>query len=714
MSGSFLSPAWHRVANLKPRLHMHTEVARHRGRGHSWYTLRNAASGHVHRCSPAVYLLLGLLDGRHTVEQAWSQVAQRLDEDAPTQDEVIAILSELHNADLLQSDITPDVTELLQRRGKLTRGAFWQRVGNPMTIRLPLWNPDRFLARTMPFIRPLTGWFFIALWCAVVLPAMLLATTQWGELTEGAADRIFSSENLLLLALVFPVVKALHEMGHAYAVKAGGGAVHEMGLMFIVLLPMPYVDASASSAFRSRARRIGVGAAGMLVETFIAALAMYTWLLVEPGTTRAVAFSVMVVAGVSTVLFNGNPLLRYDGYYILSDLLAIPNLASRATKYWGFLVERWAFGVRAPAPAATRGERFWLLVYAPAALAARVGVMTTIALVISQRFMALGVALAVWTLFVSLVWPLCRMAWRVVAGATLAQHRFRAVSVSVGAAAGLAVLVGLVPMPLHTVAEGVVWLPEESIVRAGADGFAAGLQRVSGSTVDAGTLLITRDDPELTAKLAAASARVAALQAKLVSEQFDDRVEAAVTQRELDIEQSMLRDAQARQAELPARSASGGQFVVVHPDDLAGRFARRGDVLGYVLPAEVRIVRVLVRQNDVDLVRGRLVGIRVRLASDLSRSWPATMVREVPAASNEMPSKALTIEGGGEQAVDPRDQQRPHTLQRFFQFDIELPMEAATQSSGAHVWVRFDHGAEPVAQQAWRRVRQLLLSRFDD
>lgn len=713
MAESFLSPAWHRVAALRPRLHAHTEIARHRDRGQSWYSLRNAATGQVHRCSPAVYLLLGLLDGQRTVAEAWSVVAERLDDDAPSQDEVIRLLSQLHDADLLQSDITPDFAELLQRRNRQARGSLWQRISNPMSIRVPLWNPDRFLTRTLPLMRPFTGWFGLILWCVVVLPAIVVAGLHWNALSEGAADRILSAENLWVSLLVFPAVKALHELGHAYVVKAGGGRVHEMGVMFLVLLPMPYVDASAASAFRSRGQRIAVGAAGMLVETFVAALAMYLWALVQPGDLRAVLYSVMVVAGISTVLFNGNPLLRYDGYYILSDLLAIPNLGARANRYWAWLVEHYVFGRDAPSPPMVRGEWIWLLLYAPASLAARLSMVVGIAVLIAQRFMAVGVAIAVWTLGMTLVWPLCRMGWHVIAGPALAAHRLRAVGISLAFLATLVALVGVVPTPLHTVAEGVVWLPEESMVRAGADGFVRSLQRPVNSQVGAGEELMARDDPQLEAAIAVAQARVMGLQAKLVSEDFTDRVQASLTRRELKVEQSALADAQARAQRLSARSTSAGRFVLSHPDDIPGRYAKRGEILAYVLPAGLRTIRVLVGQNDVDLVRQNLHGVRVLLADDLGQSWPATMVREIPAASDELPSRALTTQGGGAESTDPRDQQHPRGLSRFFQFDIELPPGAAGHAPGVHAWVRFDHGTEPVGRQAWRRVRQLMLSRLD-
>ena len=197
------------------------------------------------------------------------------------------------------------------------------------------------------------------------------------------------------LALAFLALKALHEFGHGFAVKAFGGAVHEFGVMILVFAPLPYVDASAASAFRSKWRRALVGAAGMIVEVFFAALALYVWLAVEPGLVRALAFDAMLVAGVSTVMFNGNPLLRYDGYYILADLLEIPNLAQRANRYCGYLIDRYVFRTDGLKDfVATDGERIWFLLYAPTAFVYRQVVMLTIAVFIASQYLAVGVAIA--------------------------------------------------------------------------------------------------------------------------------------------------------------------------------------------------------------------------------------------------------------------------------------------------------------------------------
>src|SRR5262249_43085096 len=152
----------------------------------------------------------------------------------------------------------------------------------------------------------------LLLWLLVVGPVLLLLPQHWAELTNNFTDRVLSVDNLFALYLVFPITKLLHELGHASATKAGGGEGHDLGVIFLVLLPVPYVEASASSVFRSKWRRALVGAAGVLAELFLAALAFYLWLAVESGPVRAALFNVMLIASVSTLIFNGNPLLRYD------------------------------------------------------------------------------------------------------------------------------------------------------------------------------------------------------------------------------------------------------------------------------------------------------------------------------------------------------------------------------------------------------------------
>jgi putative peptide zinc metalloprotease protein len=287
------------------------------------------------------------------------------------------------------------------------------------------------------------------------------------------------------------------------------------------------------------------------------------------------------------------------------------------------------------------------------------------------------------------------------------------VAVSLAAAAAVLGLVFLLPAPLHTVGEGVVWLPEESFVRAGADGFVRRIIAVPGGTVKKDAPLIESEDPQLVGEITVGKARIAAAEVKVAEFEPSDRLQAGLARRELAIEQSALARAEDRAHGLIATSATQGVFILPTAEDTQSRFYRRGEVIGFVVPRDVRVARVLVNQGDIDLVRNHLRGARVVAATDLGRSAPARVLREVPAASDRLPSVAFATEGGGSKALDTRDPEHPRALSRSFQFDVEVPAEVATAAAGGHVWVRFDHGQEPIGLQWMRRLRQLFLSRFN-
>ena len=505
----FLSSSWYRVARRRPKLRDHTSIQRHRYRGSIWYVVQDHATGRVHRLSQTGYMIVAAMDGVRTVDQLWHEAGANLGEDAPSQNDVIHLLAELNAADLLQTEVAPDSSALMERAQRAGRSRWLGNVLYPLALRIPFCHPDRFFERTRPLARWLFGWPGAVLWLLVVLPALLLAAQHWQELDADASDRILAADNIVPLALVYLLLKAMHEFGHGFAVKAFGGAVPELGVMILVFAPLPYVDASAAASFRSKWRRALVGAAGMIVEVFFAALALYVWLAVEPGLVRALAFDVMAVAGLSTVVFNGNPLLRYDGYYILADLLEIPNLAQRATRYWGHLVDRYVFRTDGSKDfVATGGERIWFLLYAPAAFLYRQVVMLTIAVFIASQYLAVGVAIAIWSLLTGVALPAGKALWLVLASPRFHRNRSRAVSVTFGSILAAAIVLCLIPAPFHTTTEGVVWLPENAVVRAGTDGFVRALLVEPGKIVTAGEALVESEEPTLKAELEILRARV--------------------------------------------------------------------------------------------------------------------------------------------------------------------------------------------------------------
>jgi putative peptide zinc metalloprotease protein len=713
MAEQLLSTLWYRVADLKPRLRSHARMHRHAYRGEVWYLLRDPASGRINRFTPAARLIISLMDGGHTVAQLWEIANRRLGEEAPTQDEVIQLLGQLHAADLLQSDVAPDVEELFARGEREERARYRRSFGNPMAIRIPLWDPDAFLNRIRPLIDLIWSGWGAALWLIVVVPAAILILPHWPELSNNFSDRLLATDNLLVLYLVFPLLKAVHEMGHATATKARGGEVHDLGVIVLVLLPVPYVEASASTTFRSKYQRAMVGAAGVAVELFIAALAFYLWLIAEPGTVRAVLFNIMVIAGVSTLIFNGNPLLRYDAYYILSDLIEIPNLAARSLRYWSYLLERYLFGAKdLDPPHATRGEKAWFVVYGAASSVYRVIVTILIALFIAGRFFFIGVLLAIWAVGAMAILPVVRGLRHLSGSPRLRGHRSRAVGVSLAIVGVLAGVLFFVPMPYHTHAEGVIWLQEDALVRAGADGFVSVVLVQPGTIVAKGDPLVRFINPTATAQFRASEARVHEWEANYTAELVQDRTKAMVTLARLTQERAALAVAQERVADLTLRANTDGEFLIPEVRDLPGRYYHKGDLLAYVIGRSPVVARVVVPQDAIDMVRGTTGKVRALLVDHPNNTIAGHIVRAVPGGNELLPSRALSIEGGGEIATDPRETKGPRALQRMFQFDVALDLPYAVTHFGQRVFVRFELRDEPLSVQIYRGLRLLFLSRF--
>ncbi|QKS29610.1 MAG: PqqD family peptide modification chaperone [Candidatus Accumulibacter similis] len=714
MAGPFLSASWYRVAALRPALRAHARIQRQRFRGQLWYVLHDSAAGKLHRFSPGAHRVVRLLDGERTIDAIWHQVAAEAGADAPTQDEVIRLLAQLHAGDLLQADLPPDIDELGERGRQQKRQKLLQSVINPMSIRIPLWDPDAFLARSWPLLQPLAGRPGVALWLLVVLPAAVLAGVHWSELTGNLSDQLLATDNLLLLWLVYPLLKGLHELGHGYAVKAGGGEVHEMGIMLLVLAPIPYVEASAAGAFRSKWRRALVGAAGILVELFLAGIAMLVWVTIEPGLLRSVAFNVVVVAGASTLLFNGNPLLRYDGYYVLADLIEIPNLGNRSNQYWQWLAKRYLLGVRhLERPLASPGERRWFLFYGAASFIYRTLVMIAIILFIAGEFFFIGVVLAIWAAVTMFLRPLAKGLSYVLSSPEVQRTRSRARLVTCGGLALLALLLFAVPLPLRTHAEGVVWVPENAEVRAAGSGFVEHLFAAPEAMVASGDVLLAMRDPALAAQADESRARVRQYVVQYAALMFDDRAQAAAIQEDLQRERVALARAEEKLELLLVVAGMPGRLKLARAADLPGRYLRQGELLGYIDSGPPRLVRVVVGQDDIALVRERRTRVEFKLADRLDRTADARLLREVPGGHEQLPSRALSLAGGGPHATDPRDTEGLRTLQRLFQFDLELPPEAGSPEIGTRVFVRFHHHAEPLATQWGRRLRQLFLARFD-
>jgi putative peptide zinc metalloprotease protein len=710
---SIHSPLWHRIEAMKPRLRRNIAVERHVIRGQVWYVTRERLTNRAHRFSPAVHFMLMRMDGTRTFDAIWREAVDHFGEDAPSQDQILRTASQLYLADVLHSDAAVDERELGERAGAERNRLTASNLRNPMFLRFPLLDPDRFLNATVHLVRPFCGWLGGAAWLLAIAWLASEMFAHWDELTADMADRVLAAQSLLTILLVYPLLKILHEFGHAYATKLADEEVHEMGIMLLTFLPAPYVDASASALVPGKWRRAGIAAAGMIVELAVAALAMAVWLTAQPGLVRSIAYDTLFIASVSTLLFNGNPLLRFDAYYILSDLIEIPNLGSRAQRYYQYLAQKYLFGVEdARNPATARGESLWFAFYAPASFAYRLFTLFGISLFVASKYFFVGVALTVWMLASALLWPLVKAGKFILVSPELAGRRFRAGSAAALCVATLALLVAVLPFPSGTVARGVVWIPDESRIVAEASGNLVRFVAAPGQRVAHGEAIAILDDPFAAARQDKARARLAEIDARLLAAEAHSPYDAEVLRRQRDLARQELADMDRRADDLTLRAPHDGLFVAPHAADLRDNFIKRGDTIGYVMDGGPLVLRAAVPSAEFEMVRDRTQSVSARFEdAPWTRVDGMAVAREAPQATHLLPAAAFSAANGGPFVLDPSAKDKDVMLESAFEVDVRAS-ELVAQRWGDRVWVRFDHGGSPLIGRFYRYARQLFLGRF--
>lgn len=711
MTEQLLNSHWYRIAKTKLSLPKHVRVHQHNYRKTVWFVLRDEITGKHHRFNQASYNFIRLIDGRNTVNDIWERLNEELGDDAPTQDEVIRLLGTLHFAGFLHADNTVDIQHLIDRRSKERRQLFKTKYGNPLALRFSLLDPDKFLTRYMPFISPLftrtAG--FIAL-CIVIFAALQMVR-NWELLSNHAVESALTPYNLFLMWLVYPVIKTVHELGHGFAVKRWGGEVHELGIMMLVLMPVPYVDASAASSFRSKYKRMLVGAAGIIVELLLASIALLIWLNVQQGMLSDVLFNVMLIGGASTLLFNGNPLLKFDGYFVMADALEIPGLGPRANKYYGYLVQKYIFKVAGlDSPVLARGESFWFLVYGAAAFVYRLFLMVAITLFVASKYFFIGILLAIWAICMQLVMPVIKWARHLAVSPVLMQKRGRAILITSTLIVSVTAVIFMIPVPLNTVTEGVVWMPEKSHVRANADGFVDSVLVGHGEHVTSGSQLVVTSDPLIKVRRKLLKAQYRELEVKHAALVDVDIVQADITLDEMQLMQGKIERLEEQIAELVMTSEQAGTFVMSNNDDIEGYYVKQGDPVAYVINYDEVNIRVVVPQNAIGLVRQNVENVEVRFTDRIKQAYNTSVSREIPAATYKLPSKALAQSGGGSIQTDPFDTEGTKTQDQYFQFELSLPENVMASHIGQRVFVKIEHGKEPLAKQWYRSFEELFLN----
>lgn len=473
--------------------------------GVEYWVVKEPLGQKYYQFPPHVFWLLEQLDGNQSIESLMDEFHRVNSPKRITRNELQQLITRFHKDALVTSDVSGQGPELLQRGRKTAAMERFTAMSNILAVRWRGFDPEGILN----FLIRWTWWIFTP--TAVVLTVILGTIALLSVMVNFAAfqsrlpgfDAFFDPTRWVMFGAVLCGTKVIHEFGHGLSCKRLGGECHEIGFMLLVLTPCLYCNVSDSWRLPNKWHRAAIGAAGMYVEVMLATIATFLWWFVEPGWVQDVCLQIMLISSVSTVLFNGNPLLRFDGYYILSDILEIPNMNQKSTKSLTTLLGRHWLGLEIPDDSLMPTNRPWAFaMYTVASFLYRWIIMFSIVtfLIIwlePYGLESVGIGIAIFSGVGMLVWPSYRLfKYMSVPGR---MHQIEKLRFTVITAIGLA-LIGLimfVPFPSYLRCDLIMVPREMETIYVMEAGLLEECHVENGSTVQAGDKIATLKNLDL-------------------------------------------------------------------------------------------------------------------------------------------------------------------------------------------------------------------------
>ena len=674
----------------------------------TFYHIELPSRSKFYRIGLAEYTFISLLDGNTTIAEALSLTARTLAPEGFSEPEAVAICNWLLETGLARAE---DSSQSAPLHAAADAKRAKQLVGrlNPFWMRLPLFNPDRLIERLFPWL----GWIHsrpaIALWFVLCSVAVVAVYSDWGRFLTSSAE-VFARSNWILLGLSWMALKVLHEFSHALACKKYGGEVREMGLVLILFAPLAYVDVTSCWRFRSKWQRIHTSAAGMYAELLAAAVAALLWTTTDSAVLGHLFHNIILMASLTTLVFNANPLMRFDGYYILADLLEIPNLYSSGLGYVRSVAKRTFLGHDEHANATSGARGAFIKCYGISAFVWRILVCVSLTIVASTLFHGAGLVIATSGVFLWIGQPTLRLLrdW-------IDHHRHRPsanLRLLLGATmlTGLAAILAGLPWPTARTAPGIVEYTDMQVVRAGSPGFVKQIHVQDGQQVKQGQLLVELENEELEVEyhdLKLALQQSQARQRILLEEQ-----EVAARQVEIANHKSLEQQLVERKRRLDALTVRAPRSGRVMARDLSSRsmtYLEEGTEILAIGNESRKQLRVSVAQEDSKYLAAQLdrpVACRIRSRG----AFDGRLARIEPRASRVPPHLALCAPLSGplsvktKQGTDELEQQYELVQPRFTAIVALRPSSCGSLRAGDFGVVSIRSGSEAMATVVYRQL----------
>lgn len=677
------------------------DISRHMFRAGPSYIVRDPITFASHRFDPEDYLVLNAIRGNATLGAVFNQLVASNTLESEDEESFYEFVLDLHQRSLLSLPIN-DADTLYQRFERRQRAENVGRVMGIFFMKVPICNPNQLLTRTLPFFH----WLFtlpgLIAWFLLVVSAGIVAFSRTGDFTSPALAMLEGNNLFILIAAVIGL-KVVHEFGHAYACRAFGGYVPEMGVFLVLFTPLAYVDATDSWSFSKTHRRAIVTLGGVYFESIVGAFAVFVWALTEASTLNTLAYQVMILSTVTTALFNLNPLLRYDAYYLVSDLTGIPNLRKRCQEAVADLPKRVLFGLKTNLDGDPISPSPGLVLFGLAQMGYRAVVMVTISTVLVMKFGGIGIVLAMVLNGLTIVKGIVTIIKYVVSSAEVAAVRFRAIAITGGAFAIVFTGIGVLPIPHAIDTNGVISFQHVTAIRAPAPGTLIELPENIGGLHRQGDLLAVIDNPDMRSYLEGleADAQTGGELVRLASLTSPGDALTELTKTDQIVGQRDQADHDLQSLQLAAPSDGRVLELLIKNQ---GVHVKRGDPILIYGSGEIEAVFHLRAMDfqSIELAVGDEIICRSPAYPGLDIKGQVTRIGQVAVRDIESRVAHAAPEG-----LVPINSATGAVIDPFFEINLKIPQVNA-DFIGSQLKAKFESKPITIAQTIERRIKRFL------
>ncbi|WP_299979929.1 HlyD family efflux transporter periplasmic adaptor subunit [uncultured Pseudoteredinibacter sp.] len=638
---------WNRVSGYKPQLYAHVDVSFHSFRGEPWYVLSDTARKQAIRVNKKTFNIISQFDGSRSVKDIYTYLSNYKQDEKYSQSDMVETISRLLELKILAPGVNLNTSDFLQQKERERKSSNTEHLFNPLAIKIPLFNPNslfEWFLEKLPFFlaKPLlwSGLAFIVLTCLFAIGSYVDIKSDLYEAENYLAN------NALLLIASYIFLKFIHELAHGVCLKSYGKPSVECGLTVMVFMPIPYVDASAAWTLNSKWQRIMISLAGIYTELLLSCIALSIYLLSSNEIIQHACLGLAVVGFASSVFFNANPLLKFDGYFVLEDMVEIPDLFDRSRRYCKFFYKNLIFAKPITQIEADEIKKI-LLIFGHCTIIFRLILSYVIASYLIETFFAVGVILSCFLVYQQLIKPLISF-YEFIIQDVLQGPKSKIAAFRVGLAiAATMIVIFYIPLKNSKTIQGVSWADHNSKVLAPQYSRLRSAHINNGAELSSGELLFRLESEDLKRRISLENSKLKILETNYFAS-FKERKQRLDFAEEIKAQKEALGALRSLLGKLEVKSHSDGKLVLSDDYLLQGRWFEKGQLIAYVLKDQETLIRAAVNQDYLKLIRDKLKSVTVRLASRPFEEHQGELIKVFPKATLNLPHEALSLQNGGQ------------------------------------------------------------------